>query len=115
MNLRLSKDEVRLRLDRKEAEQLARGEPLSERVRFPGGGRLLWRIDPGDAPPGLTWEDAELTIAVSGEAIGGMLELPPSKDLALRAELALDGGGTVALVVEIDLWSGAKKRSAEPK
>jgi hypothetical protein len=115
VNVRFDKDEVRLRLDRKEAEGLARGEPLSERVRFPGGGRLLWRVDPGDAPPGLTWEDSELTIAVSGEAIANMLELPASKDLALRAELPLDGGGAVALVVEIDLWSGTKKRGAEHK
>lgn len=113
MKLRFDKDEVRLRIDRKEAEQLAAGEPLSEKVRFPGGGRMLWRVDPGDAPPGLTWEDAELTIAVSGEAIAGMLDLPPSKELALRAELALDGGGTVALVVEIDLWAGTKKRGAK--
>ena len=115
MNVRFQKDEVRLRLDRKEAEQLAAGEPLSDKVRFPGGGRLLWRVDPGDAPPGLTWEDAELTIAVSGEAIAGMLDLPPSKDLALRAELALDGGGVIALVVEIDLLAGKKKRAAAPK
>jgi hypothetical protein len=113
MNVRFAKDEVRLRLDRKEAEQLARGEPLSERVRFPGGGRILWRVDPGDAPPGLAWEDGELTIALSADAVGGMLELPPSKDLALRAELAIDGGGSVALVVEIDLWSGTKKREAK--
>jgi hypothetical protein len=113
VHLRLHAGEVRLRLDRKEAEQLARGEPLSERVRFPGGGRILWRIDPGDAPPGLTWEDDELTISLSAEAVAGMLELPASRDLALKAELPLDGGGAVALVVEIDLWSGTKKRAAK--
>jgi hypothetical protein len=111
VNLRLQAGEVRLRIDRKEAEQLASGEPLSERIRFPDGNRLLWRIDPGDAPPGLAWEDAELTISLSAEAVAGMLELPPSRDLALRAELPVDGGGSVALVVEIDLWSGTKKRA----
>jgi hypothetical protein len=105
VNLRLGGGEVRVRLDRREAEALARGESLVDGVGLPGGGALRWVMDPGGRRPGLEWRDGELRIAVAGEALGALLELPPSKDLGIRAELPLEDGGTVALVVEVDLWT----------
>jgi hypothetical protein len=110
VNLRLGGGEVRVRLDRGEAEALVRGEQLVDGVGLPGGGELRWSVDPAARTPGLEWRDGELRIAVAGEAVGALLQLPPSRDLGIRAELPLKDGGTVALVVEIDLWSGKKRR-----
>lgn len=103
MNLKLSQKEIRVRLERADAEALARGEPLASEVQLPGG-PLRWRIDPSPAPPGVAFGRDGLTVSVSGEAVQELLKLPPSKDLAIRAAI-----GEVELVVEIDLWSGKKR------
>lgn len=96
MKLRFRKDSLRLRLNQKEVSELAGGNSIEERVRFPGGAALIYRLVTG---PAATF-DASLTgstITVSvprgtlkgweeNEEIGlyhrvGALEIAIEKDL----------------------------------
>jgi hypothetical protein len=103
VNLRVGGNEVRVRLDRAEAEALAGGEPLTHEVQVPGGA-LAWRVEAGAGPAGLDWSGGTLRIVVGATEVKALLESPPSKDLGIRAEVPVDGR-TVALVVEVDLWT----------
>jgi hypothetical protein len=96
MKLRFRKDSLRLRLNQKEVSAVASGESIEERVTFPGGAALTYRLIPAAAGTC----DASLvagTITVSlpcgmlrewgqNEQIGlyhqvGMLEIAIEKDL----------------------------------
>ncbi len=50
MKLRFRKNSLRLRLNQREAAALAGGQELEERVEFPGGSVLLYRLVPGNSP-----------------------------------------------------------------
>jgi hypothetical protein len=120
MNLRLSAAEVRLRVDRKEAEALARGEPLEQEIAFPGGGTFRYRLEPtpgalelaaslsGTALNTELIAALELSIRVSAEAVRDLLVQRPSKDARLSAQLPTADGGALQLTVEIDLFSDGK-------
>lgn len=49
MKLRFRADSLRLRLNQVEVNKLADGKPIEERVLFPGGQALVYRLAPGDA------------------------------------------------------------------
>jgi hypothetical protein len=49
MKLRFRKDSLRLRLNRKEVSAIAGGESLEERVHFPGGAALVYRLVPSES------------------------------------------------------------------
>ena len=110
MNLRLSTNEVRVRMDRREAEALARGERLAQEIAFPGGARFRYEVQPTrDAtPPHASLGGAGLSVTVSTDAVHALLAQPPSKDLGLCAELARSGAAPLKLTVEIDLFSDGK-------
>lgn len=103
MTLKLSSTEVRVRLSRKNADALARGEALRHEVRLPNGA-LAWHVDPGGDALGLALVGGELSITVPAAAMKALLEQPESRDAGIHASV-----GGVALVVEIDLWSGRKR------
>ena len=110
MNVRLGPGEVRLRLERSEAEALGRGEAQVGELTFPGGARLGWRVEPvpGEAPPSVVLDGAQLAFAVSAEVLRTLLSRPPSRDAALEAEVPVIGGAPLALKVEIDLFGNGK-------
>jgi hypothetical protein len=110
MNLRLSAAEVRLRVDRKEAEALARGEPLEQEIAFPGGGTFRYRLEPtpGAIELAASLSGTVLSIRVSAEAVRDLLVQRPSKDSGLSARLPTADGGVLQLTVEIDLFSDGK-------
>lgn len=110
MNLRLSGTEVRLRLDRREAEALARGEPLEQEIAFPGDAAFRYRVDPSAdrIEPAAALTGAVLSIRVSSEAVGDLLAERPSRDAGLSAELPVGPGRVLELKVEIDLFTEGK-------
>jgi hypothetical protein len=110
MNVRLSTGEVRLRLERAEAEALARGEPLSTEVAFPGGARLAWRVDPrtGMNGPSVLLRGTEMVVTVSADALTELLGRPPSKDAGVVADLPTEGG-TLTVRVEVDFFSARRR------
>ena len=110
MNLRLSANEVRVRMDRREAEALVRGERLEEEIAFPGGMRFRYEVHPTrDAtPPHAALRGAAVSVTVSTDAMRALLAQPPSRDLGLCADLATAGGAPLKLTVEIDLFSDGK-------
>ena len=50
MKLRFRRNSLRLRLNQREAAALAAGEVLEERVEFPGGSTLLYRLVADSSP-----------------------------------------------------------------
>jgi hypothetical protein len=103
VNVRLSQGEVRVRLDRADAEALARGEALAGEVAL-AGGPLRWRVEPRAGDPSARLDGAALTVTVPPEELRELLARPPSKDLGVQAEQ-----GGVAVVVEIDAHSGKRR------
>jgi hypothetical protein len=103
VNLKLQANEVRVRLSRGEAERLAAGEGIREEVSLPGGA-LAWRVDPSGTATGLALDRGAIVVTVAAAEVRALLEAPPSKDLGLHAT-----AGGVAVVIEIDLWSGKKR------
>ena len=103
MNLKLQANEVRVRLSRGEAERLAAGESLAEETRLPGGA-IAWRVDPSGSGTAVALDRGAVVVTVSAAEVRALLEAPPSKDLGLHGS-----SGDVALVIEIDLWSGKKR------
>lgn len=103
MNLKLQANEVRVRLSRAEAERLAAGEGLAEETRLPGGA-VAWRVEPSGSGTAVAVDRDAVIVTVSAAEVRALLEAPPSKDLGLHGSV-----GGVALVVEIDLWSGKKR------
>jgi len=105
VKLRFSEGEVRLRVDRNEAEILTRGDSLSQELRFESGGfHYDVRCDPNVAPASVSLGDGRMEIRVEPKALRELLAARPSKDLRLEAW----GGPGVRLVVEVDLFSGGK-------
>ena len=110
MNLRLSATEVRVRVDRGEAEALSRGEALEQEIAFPGDAAFRYRVDPSAdrIAPTASLSGTTLSIRVSSEAVRALLAERPSKDAGLGAQLPTREGGLLELKVEIDLFSDGK-------
>ena len=110
MNLRLSANEVRVRLDKKEAEALARGESLEQQIAFPGDATFRYRVEPSldSVDPDVSLSGTSLSIRVSAAALRDLLAQRPSKDAGLSARLPAQGGRALQLKLEIDLFSDGK-------
>jgi hypothetical protein len=103
MNVRLQANEVRIRLSRGEAERLARGEAIEERLALPGG-EVGWRVDPSDGPASVRLDGGTMRVTVAAAEVGALLAEKASKDAGVHAT-----AGGVALAIEVDLWSGKKR------
>jgi hypothetical protein len=110
VNLRLSATEVRVRLDRKEADALARGEALEQEISFPGDAAFRYRVEPSAAPtdPTATLNGTMLSIRVSSAGLRDLLAERPSKDAGLSAQLPVGPGRVLELKLEIDLFGEGK-------
>ena len=110
MNLRLSAADLRVRLDRKEAEALARGEALEQEIAFPGGAAFRYRVEPSAdrAGPAVSLSGTMLSIRVSSAGVGDLLAERPSKDAGLSAQVPIGPGRALHLKLEIDLFTDGK-------
>jgi hypothetical protein len=110
VNLRLSGTEVRVRVDRQEAEALARGEALEQEIAFPGNAVFQYRVEPSAdrIEPAASLNGTMLAIRVSSGAVRDLLAARPSKDAGLSAPLPTGPGRVLQLKVEIDLFSEGK-------
>ena len=65
MKLRFSGNSLRLRLNQREVSFLAGGEPLEERVAFPGGASLVYRLVPSvTSTYGATFAGSTINVSV---------------------------------------------------
>lgn len=65
MKLRFRKNSLRLRLNRREAAALSAGHAIEERVDFPGGAALEYRLVTGDVSnPGAEFADGIITVSL---------------------------------------------------
>jgi hypothetical protein len=109
MNVRFSVGEVRLRLERAEAEAVARGEAAAQEVALPGG-RMGWRVEPGPSPdPTVELRGTTLVVAVSGARIGELLGHTKLTELGVVAVVQVEGAAPVRLAVELDALSGKRR------
>ena len=101
MKLRAKGDSLRLRVVRAELAALQAGDAVEERVGFPGGAELVYRlvIAPGATAFEATYADGTLTVAIPGDEARRWFE--PTA-VGVRGELALGGGRTLGLLIEKD-------------
>lgn len=86
MKLRFRQNTLRLRVNQREVRALASGAALEEQVRFPGGGRMSYRLQASREGSGeASFEDGIIRVAApqeqvsdwaGGAALGMYFELP---------------------------------------
>lgn len=103
MNLRFSKNTVRVRIEPEEARRLLAGEPLAlELFAGPQAGWTL-RLERTEAEPlELRFEDAELRMKVPERGLAEALSRAPSKSAGVYGAQATEGR-VWQLAVEIDV------------
>ena len=100
MKLRFRENSLRLRLNRGEAEALAAGATLEERVQFPGDARILYVLETTtklkaeawfrDGVIGVSTPETQVKEWAAGESVGMYFELAA-------------GGSVLKIAVEKDL------------
>jgi hypothetical protein len=65
MKVRWTSDSLRLRITPGELAALERGEPVSERLAFPGGGGWDVRLDPAAERAGVAWAEGVARVGLT--------------------------------------------------
>ena len=91
MKLRFRENSLRLRVNRREADRLASGLGIQERIAFPGGAHLTYTLEPHRQQKAeATFQQGIIRVCVplqeaeswaAGEAIGLYFELPAEGDI----------------------------------
>ena len=99
MKLRFRNNSVRLRVNRNEVSNLARGAVLQEEVQFPGGARISYTLESSPSPsPGASFRDGVIRIAAprpqiaswaNSDSIGIYFDLPAGASV-LRVAIEKD-------------------------
>ena len=85
MKLRFRKNSLRLRLNQREAQSLASGAALEERIHFPGSSELSYLLVPAKDTAEASFQNGTIRISVpqdqlrswqAGDSIGVYLEFP---------------------------------------
>lgn len=110
MNLRFGPGQLRVRVDRKEAEAVVRGERVAQEIAFPGGETFRYALlaSAEADPPTAALSGTTVSITVGAQAVRALLGQRPSKELGLTAKLRSPDGGVLELRLEIDLFSDGK-------
>ena len=100
MKLRIRGDSIRMRLTRPEVEALGRRGFVEEATNFPGGARLVYRIEASDiAAPDAALEGATLRVRIPRIFAQ---QGASSAEIGLEARLPLPGGAALRLLIEKD-------------
>jgi hypothetical protein len=108
MKLRFRKNSLRLRLNQREVAALSAGKVLEERVDFPGGSALLYRLVPEDSPDAAAkFADGTITISLP-EAMARSWEQSGDIGVYYRA-------GSLDVAIEKDLeCTDAREEERDP-
>ena len=100
MKLRFRKNSLRLRVNRHEVEDLARGAILEEAVIFPGDARLVYRLGRSDAKEA----EASFTAGVIGVLAPrhGVSEWASTDQIGMYFEVGANGSA-LKIAIEKDL------------
>ena len=99
MKLRIRGNTIRLRLKRGEVDQIASGGSVVEQTRFPDA-MLTYRLDVSDDGAfSATFSDGNLAVRVPSAEVSRWAE---TDQVSLFADLKLEGGDTLSLLVEKD-------------
>ncbi len=99
MKLRIRGDSIRLRLKRREVEQLAAGTSIVEETHFPAA-VLTYRLDVSDGNDfAASFGDGNLVVSVPKPRV---LDWAGSDEVSLFAEQKLPGAGALSVLVEKD-------------
>ena len=100
MKLRFRENSLRLRVNQKEVEELAQGLVLREEIRFPGGSRMMYLLEPfGQATATASFADGIIHIAAPGADVK---EWANSQAIGMYFHLSADGG-PLDIAIEKDL------------
>lgn len=99
MKLRILDDSIRLRLDRSEVAQIARGDAVERRTRFPGGTSLVYRLETGAGSAAASFGGDAVVLYLPIDAVRAWAADDTS--ISLRDALPLPDG-TLSLLVEKD-------------
>jgi hypothetical protein len=69
MKLRFRNNSLRLRINQREVAVLANGQELRERVQFPNGADLIYRIVPAGAMTSAEFSDGVITVFLPAETV----------------------------------------------
>jgi len=100
MKLRFRKNSLRLRINQRELETLAKGSALEEHVHFPGGATLTYILEsaPGSAP-GARLEGGTIRISAPSQEVA---QWAGSDEIGLYFELSANSGN-LKVAIEKDL------------
>jgi hypothetical protein len=101
VKLRIRGNSLRLRVTRGEVDALAAGRAVEERVAFPGGATLVYRLAVGTDPERFAATFAGGTLEVALPALAARRWFEPA-EVGVRGELPLADGTTLSLLVEKD-------------
>jgi hypothetical protein len=100
MKLRLRGNSIRLRLNRRDVDELASGNALEERVFFPGSARLSYALEPRiDDGAGACFDGGAIRIAVPSVVVS---EWARSEEIGLYYDFAA-GEQQLKVAIEKDL------------
>lgn len=101
MKLRIKGDSLRLRVVRAELAALQAGGVVEERVGFPGGAELVYRlvVAPAASTFGATFDAGTITIAVPGAEAQRWFA---PQEVGVRGEVPLGAGRTLGVLIEKD-------------
>lgn len=100
MKLRLRGNNLRLRVNRREVEQLASGEALQERVSFPGGASLSYILETAfDSLPEASFRGGVIRIAAPAATVQPWAS---SDEVGIYFNLPA-GGASLKIALEKDL------------
>jgi hypothetical protein len=98
MKLRFRKNSLRLRVNQREVEMLAKGHELSERITFPGGATLDYTLASSAAPSAAAFNGKVIRVTAplaewsAGEEVGFYFSVDPGLKIAIEKDLeCLDG------------------------
>ncbi len=100
MKLRTRQNSLRLRLNRKEVDELAAGTALQEEIRFPGSTKLVYVLEPfNQGSASASFVDGIISIAAPGADIR---EWAHSDAIGIYFNLMADGS-PLKIAIEKDL------------
>ena len=100
MKLRFRKNTLRLRVNQREVEELAAGNPLEEVVHFPGDASLAYVLSPSESQaPGASLESSIIRISAPSALVK---DWAASGDIGLYFDLPANGS-SLRIAIEKDL------------
>lgn len=113
MKLRVLGNSIRLRVAKKELEQLAATGEVADAIQFGLDQRLVYRLCAGSGPePTATLADGLITVTVAAEDIR---ELAGTDRVSIAGEQSLGDAGSLKILVEKDFECLVPRPGEDPR